>query len=66
MMLIDDRGASKTYKGIRGDAVLTRNCGNVDRVDKWMVAVVVEGKYKRLATRADFQKAYAMAEKEIG
>ena len=66
MILVDDfKGLSKTYKGTKGDAVITRNCGNKDKIDRWSVSVVVDGKYKRLATRVEFTKAIEMAKAAI-
>ena len=59
-------GASKLYEGPNGVAVLTKNLGNKDKGDRWQVSVSVNGKYKTLAKRANFEKAYAMAENEIG
>ena len=59
-------GLCKTYEGAKGEAILTRNFGNRDKTDKWSVNVIVDGEYKKLATRAEFNKAYAMAEEAIG
>lgn len=65
MKIIEDKGLCKTFAGTRGEAVLTRNFGNKDRADKWSVSVVVDGEYKQLARRADYSKAYALAEEAI-
>lgn len=67
MRLVEDhKGMSKKFEGANGVAVLTKNIGNLDKRDRWSVAVVVNGKFKKLATRAEYDKAYAMAEKAIG
>lgn len=58
-------GKCKTFEGKNGQAVLTKNFGNKDKKDCWAVCVSVKGKYKKLATRVDFTKAYAMAENAI-
>ena len=65
MKMVADLGKVKKYDGENGQAVLTRNFGNLDKTDKWSVSVVVNGQYKKLANRADFQKAYALAEQAI-
>ena len=62
----DVNGLSKTYEGPNGIAVLTRNFGNRDKVAKWSLSVTVNGEYKDLGRRIEFQKAYAMAEAMIG
>lgn len=67
MKLTEDiRGLTKTYTGERGEAILSRNFGNKDKGDKWSVSVIINGEYKRLANRVDFNKAFQMAESEIG
>jgi hypothetical protein len=67
MKLVKDiNGMSKTYEGRNGTAVLTRNFGSKDRGDKWSVSVEVNGEFKRLASRAEFKTAYALAEQKIG
>ena len=67
MVLKEDiRGACKTYTGSRGEAVITKNMGNKDKTDRWSVAVTINGAYKKLANRVEFNKAYAMAENAIG
>lgn len=67
MELIKDiKNISKHYIGHNGEAVIIKNMGNKDRIDKWSVSVVVNGKYKKLANRVDFEKAYTMAENLIG
>lgn len=65
MTLINDKGFSKEFQGLHGAAVLTKNFGNKDKYDRWSVAVVVDGEYKKLTTRAEYKKAYLMAEKAI-
>ena len=65
MELVQDMGNSKLYKGANGMAALTRNYGNKDKTDKWAVTVAINGACKKLATRADFKRAYALAEEAI-
>ncbi len=65
MRLVDKNQYSMEYEGTKGVAVLTRNFGNMDKKDYWSVAVSVNGKYKKLATRVEFNKAIAMAENAI-
>lgn len=62
----DIKGACKIYTGARGEAVITKNMGNRDKTDRWSVAVTINGVYKKLANRVDFNKAYVIAENEIG
>ena len=66
MKLVKDEEYSKVYEGKNGVAVLVRNFGNADKHDHWSASVKVNGKYKQLAKRATFTKAYAMIESEIG
>lgn len=65
MKMVKDLGHSKSFEGSNGEAVITRNYGNCDKKDYWSVAVSVNGKYKRLATRTDYTKAVAMAKAAI-
>lgn len=57
---------SFTYEGEHGVAVITRNFGNLDRVPKWSLDVRVDGKFKHVASRMEFQNAFAKAEALIG
>lgn len=65
MKLVNDGGNVKVYEGLFGHAVITKNFGNRDKNDKWSVAVDVDGQYKKLANRVEFQKAYTLAEHAI-
>ena len=65
MKMVNDLGHAKMFEGSKGEAVITRNYGNCDKKDYWSVAVRVNGKYKKLATRTDYTKAVAMAEAAI-
>ncbi len=65
MVLVVDRVNSKTYEGTNGRAVLTRNFGNKDRVDKWSVLVSTGGTCRYLARRADFNTAISLAKEAI-
>lgn len=65
MTLVKETKYVKEYKGSRGEAVIARNFGNNDKTDKYTVHVVVDGEFKRLATRASFANAVSMAEAAI-
>lgn len=59
-------GVARMFEGENGVAVLTRNCGNNDKHDRWALAVSIHGEYQRVASRMEYQKAYAIAEAMIG
>ena len=65
MKLIEEKGTTKLFEGTKGKACISRNYGIHDKVDHYSVCVSVNGKFKQLATRAKYEKAFAMAEAAI-
>ena len=58
-------GAFQKFEGENGVAILTKNCGNKDKQDRWSLTVVIQGSYQEVAKRIEYSKAYALAEELI-